>query len=206
MKPSQAFHLDQLRIVAARPALNFVNTVDPREGEPGVEYIPTYSALVQWAVRVGIITRSQSEHLKRAAQPDRSQEQQALRRALTLREALYRALSALSKHRQPHHRDLGVIQSAFHEAVGQAQLKQRGHRFQWQLREDLDLISSLIALDTVELLESGLADRLRRCPGSGDCGWLFVDTSKNATRRWCSMAGCGNRAKARRHSRKMRRS
>ena len=41
--------------------------------------------------------------------------------------------------------------------------------------------------------------RVRECPGAGDCGWLFYDTSKNGTRRWCSMEGCGSRVKMRRH-------
>ncbi|MFI6682347.1 CGNR zinc finger domain-containing protein [Streptomyces sp. NPDC050485] len=41
-------------------------------------------------------------------------------------------------------------------------------------------------------------DRIRRCAGQ-DCVLHFYDTSKNGTRRWCSMAGCGNRAKASRH-------
>ena len=50
----------------------------------------------------------------------------------------------------------------------------------------------------VALLESKILGRVKRCPGSGDCGWLFLDGSKNASRRWCSMEGCGNRAKVRR--------
>jgi predicted RNA-binding Zn ribbon-like protein len=39
---------------------------------------------------------------------------------------------------------------------------------------------------------------VRECSGD-TCGWLFVDTSRNHSRRWCDMEDCGNRAKARRH-------
>ncbi|MFI0355774.1 CGNR zinc finger domain-containing protein [Actinomadura sp. 9N407] len=50
----------------------------------------------------------------------------------------------------------------------------------------------------VELLRTASPDRLRRCAGH-DCVLWFLDTSRNGRRRWCSMTGCGNRAKARAH-------
>ena len=53
--------------------------------------------------------------------------------------------------------------------------------------------------EEAELLTSGRLDRIRECPGLDGCGWLFYDTSRNGSRRWCSMEGCGNRAKGRRH-------
>jgi predicted RNA-binding Zn ribbon-like protein len=56
----------------------------------------------------------------------------------------------------------------------------------------------LIAQSAVELLTEGELRRIKQCPGAGDCGWLFYDTSRNGTRRWCSMEGCGSRVKMRR--------
>ena len=41
-------------------------------------------------------------------------------------------------------------------------------------------------------------DRVKICPGD-DCGWMFLDESRNRRRTWCAMDMCGNRAKARRH-------
>jgi len=196
--------LNKLRIVSFRPSVNFVNTVDPREGEDPVDYTPTYSALALWAMRARVVTRMEGERLIRTAHASKRQAQAAFGRAITLREPLYRVFSALAAHRRPADSELYIIQHAFHEAIEHAQLYQHGQQFHWQVRHDLELISSRIALDVVDLLESGLANRLKRCPGSGDCGWIFMDTSKNGTRRWCSMAGCGNRVKARRHSRKVR--
>ncbi len=57
------------------------------------------------------------------------------------------------------------------------------------------------AADYLDLLRA--PDRIRRC-GHPDCVLYFFDTSKNGTRRWCSMAGCGNRAKAARHQARAR--
>jgi predicted RNA-binding Zn ribbon-like protein len=56
-----------------------------------------------------------------------------------------------------------------------------------------------VARSAVELLTEGDLRRVKECPGAGDCGWLFYDTSRNGARRWCSMEGCGSRAKMRRH-------
>ena len=54
-------------------------------------------------------------------------------------------------------------------------------------------------IELLDLLAQGPLERIRECPGQGTCGWLFLDLSKNASRRWCDMRVCGNRAKARRH-------
>jgi predicted RNA-binding Zn ribbon-like protein len=56
-----------------------------------------------------------------------------------------------------------------------------------------------VARSAVELHTDGDQRRVRECPGAGDCGWLFYDTSRNGSRRWCSMEGCGSRVKMRRH-------
>lgn len=58
-----------------------------------------------------------------------------------------------------------------------------------------------IARDAAELLVSGRAARVRCC-GDARCGWMFIDPARGRGRRWCSMADCGNRAKARRHYRR----
>ena len=63
----------------------------------------------------------------------------------------------------------------------------------------LDQVLWPVAQSAAELLVQGSLERIRECPGQGTCGWLFLDLSKNASRRWCDMRVCGNRAKARRH-------
>lgn len=58
---------------------------------------------------------------------------------------------------------------------------------------------AIIALSASAIVvERREAERVKMCPGN-DCGWLFIDETRNARRRWCSMDTCGNRAKAARH-------
>lgn len=62
-------------------------------------------------------------------------------------------------------------------------------------------LAAAMTVSALALLEPARAARVRVCP---NCRWLFLDRSRNATRLWCDMAVCGNRAKARRHYRRMR--
>jgi predicted RNA-binding Zn ribbon-like protein len=63
----------------------------------------------------------------------------------------------------------------------------------WTRAETPSLLSTL-ARAAAELLGGPLSDRIRQCAGDG-CALLFVDTSRSGHRKWCSMAGCGNKAK-----------
>ena len=67
----------------------------------------------------------------------------------------------------------------------------------------LDSMLWPVARSAADLLTSGELQAVRQCAGRA-CGWLFLDTSRNRTRRWCDMSVCGNRAKARRHHERLR--
>jgi predicted RNA-binding Zn ribbon-like protein len=197
--------ITQIRIVSERPTLNFVNTVDPREGNDRIDYLRTYEDLLAWAARTQVIGRKAALRLASMAGRQPEQAQRALQGALQLREAMYRIFSAMADHRQALAGDSALLRASFLQTLGHAAFESEQHSFRWRLREDLDLIRGIVSSDAIEVLESGeILARVKRCPGSGDCGWLFLDSSKNKTRRWCNMAGCGNRAKARRHLRRVR--
>ena len=194
--------LHALRLVTDRPSLNFANTVDPREGSGAVDYLQTYADLAAWAARAGVVSQATASRLVRRARARSAHSGRAFERARQLREAIYRIFCRLATHRPVFAADLALLRAGFYDALSAARLEQHGRSFRWRLGEHLEVIRWKIARDAVELLESGLLERLKRCAGSGDCGWVFIDTSKNSSRRWCSMAGCGNRAKARRHLRR----
>jgi predicted RNA-binding Zn ribbon-like protein len=191
-----------LRLVADRPSLNFANTIDPRQGSGAIDYLQTYTDLAVWGVRAGVVSQATASRLMNLARRNSAKAKEALKNARQLRESIYRVFSGLAVHRHASALDLALLSKAFHEALGRAQLEQHGRSFRWRLDNDLELISWKVARDAVGLLESGLLDRVKRCPGNKDCGWVFLDMSKNSIRRWCSMAGCGNRTKARRHRHK----
>jgi predicted RNA-binding Zn ribbon-like protein len=191
--------LRQLRLLAGRPALDFANTVDPRVGDSRIDYLRTYLDLLDWAARAGVVSSRTANQLKQTAGRNPTAAGRALVRARQLREAIYRIFSAISSDHEPTAADLRVIEDGYRDALRHARLERHARSFHWQFAEHLGLVRRAIARDAMLLLESNLLERVKLCPGSDDCGWLFLDASKNGSRRWCSMDGCGNRVKVRRH-------
>jgi predicted RNA-binding Zn ribbon-like protein len=119
--------------------------------------------------------------------------------AVELRECLYRMVTAIVRNRKAPEDDLRAFNGYLGEALSHLELQQatRAYRLGWpQGRPELDLVLWIIARSASELLTSRDLKDVREC-GVGTCRWLFVDRSKNHSRRWCNMKVCGNRIKAR---------
>jgi predicted RNA-binding Zn ribbon-like protein len=189
--------------VGGAASLDFVNTVDPRHAEDRDDCLRSYQELVRWAQAAGLLTAAESSDLKRRAEADPGAADAVHRRALDLREALYRLLTPkASSASHPSRGDgLALLNDEAHRASAMAELTPTdgGWSWQWKPTPDLDRMLWPIVRSATELLTSDRRDRVRECEGANGCGWLFVDTSKSGRRRWCDMRVCGNRAKARRH-------
>jgi len=189
---------ENLRLLADHHVLNFINTIDPREGPHQVDHLPDFDDLLAWAKRARVVNESDARKIGRDAARNPRIAAQAFSRALELRETLYLVFLRVVAGQSPPPDALAELMRAHRDALAHGAFVRSGKRFQWVLPVATELVRWRIAQDAIALLESAELTRVKRCPGSGDCGWLFLDTSKNATRRWCSMEGCGNRAKMRR--------
>jgi predicted RNA-binding Zn ribbon-like protein len=193
-------------LVAGALSLDFVNTVDPRH-EPGRrEYLDSYQSLAAWGRHAGVIGADAEASLRAAAAADPAEAGRVLRRAIALREALYEIFSRAAGGQEPAAKDLGVLQAELTGAMAHirlaASLGGAGRDWGWdweQAGSRPDRVLWPLAWSAAELLVQGPLDRIRECPGDATCGWLFLDVTRNASRRWCDMRACGNRAKARRH-------
>jgi predicted RNA-binding Zn ribbon-like protein len=192
-KPNFEFISDDL-------ALDFVNTVDNRDDpERRKELLNSYFDLLAWARAAAIVGEQEAEVLQRHATRSAMQARAALRRAKQLREALYRIFSAIAGQKQPAAVDVALLDSLDKQAMTHRRIGKGDGGYQWQWRTDgdeLDLILWNVAKAGAELLTSDLVYNVRAC-AADTCRWLFVDTSRNRTRRWCDMRICGNREKAR---------
>jgi predicted RNA-binding Zn ribbon-like protein len=195
-----------LRRLGGHAALDFANTVDPREGEARVEYLRSFDDLIDWAHAAGVLKGSAARLAAQEAAGDGRAAARALDRAIVLREAIYAVFAAVVTRRHVPAGAIDELEAAYRQAMAHARLAKKASAFHWQLHGGLDIVRWQMARDAVALLESDRLGRVKRCPGgSGDCGWLFLDRSKNASRRWCSMEGCGNCAKLRRFRRRQTR-
>ncbi len=184
-----------VKFVGGRLCLDFVNTVGERApgGAAIRDKIASYGDLLGWGLLAGILDgRAARSHPQDAAA--------VLERAIQLREALYRTLKRLLDGRRPAAADAGRLRTEIAIARANQQLAMHAGRFVWTFPESTetpDRILWPVSLSAAELLTSGDLANLRQCGGS-ECGWMFLDTSRNRRRKWCDMQDCGNRAKVRR--------
>ena len=183
------------RSVAHAPALDFCNTLAGWNGGAEREYLATYAHLVVWARDAGLVDDAAAAALRDEAAFEPRVAERQLRRARSLRAALYRACADPG--------DLAVWDMVGREARAAAVHAELHHGRppgrRWSISAEVGLARPVleVAREAGALLATTELGDVRQCPGSG-CGWLFVDRS--GRRRWCTMEVCGNRAKVRRHS------
>jgi len=183
--------------------LDFANTSSRRRvPERSVDHLGSYDDLVGFAEQSNILSPQQADELRAQVRQHSIKAQDTLRRAISYRENLYRAFSALAEGKPVVSDDLQQINDVAIESLNHRRLARAdGHyrwEWQWTSRNILDSILWPIAQSAAELLTSTELATVRMCEAP-DCAWLFLDQSRNRSRRWCDMKVCGNREKARRH-------
>jgi predicted RNA-binding Zn ribbon-like protein len=188
-----------LPVLGGALCLDFVNTIDPRLEPPQEDFLPTFEALIDWTAFIGAVDPAEAAALAVGAGRDPAQAAEVHTRAIELREALFELLRPPQRTGQ-RTAALTVVNEELRRALARGELTPAANRYRLRSRPttELDRIFWPITRSAAELLTSADIDRVRECDGRR-CGWLFLDTSKAGRRRWCSMAICGNRAKARRH-------
>ena len=187
--------------------LDFVNTVDHRHSaERFADHLRTYGDLLAFAIQSGVLSHADRAQLEKAAARNLAQARRVLRQAVELREAIYRIYARQAGGQQAERDDLRLLNQHAQAALRHMRLAAVNGGFIWQWQREPALEAPLwrIAKSAVDLLTSNAAHAVRECAAE-TCGWLFVDRSRNRARRWCDMRVCGNRAKARRHYRMVRR-
>jgi predicted RNA-binding Zn ribbon-like protein len=191
-----AFDLD-----AGSVCLDFANT-----RSASGEHLRTYADLVAFAQQSALVTPVDADWLHAQAAREPLVAQRVLNRALHLRQALRDLFSALADERDPAPEDISVLNGDLAASLPYARVEARAEGFVWTWSgRALDRVLWPISRSAADLLTSDAQRRLVRQCGASDCEWLFLDTSKNRSRQWCSMQSCGNREKARRHYQRVKR-
>ena len=196
----------KLNLAEQRLCLEFGNTADWHASEQPAEQLNSYADLASWAQQVGLLTAEQAHRLNETAARQPAEAAIVLERAIELREAIYRTFSAIAHGRPAHAADVTLLNAWLSESTGRLQLEQTAAGFAWRWGGNEAALERMlwpVARSAAELLVSEDLDQVKECADDRGCGWLFLDTSRNQSRRWCSMESCGNRAKVRRHRSKV---
>jgi predicted RNA-binding Zn ribbon-like protein len=189
-------------------SLDFANTVSGSRASQPKEHLKNYGDLISWARQAGIVSEERARTLSLLAEKKPEQAALVLGQARELREAIYRIWVATVRGSRPAPSNLTLVNRVLATALEHRRLLPVNNRLQlgWADEELLDSVLWPVVQATVELFTSPDAERVRICEAvlANECDWLFLDLSRNRSRRWCSMKDCGNRAKARRHYQRKR--
>jgi predicted RNA-binding Zn ribbon-like protein len=193
-------------LVAGHPALDLVNTVayraDPRRVD---DLLRSYDDLLNWALRARQLSAAEAVALRGTASVEPGDASSALERARAMRELIYRLVIAARRGDPGRAQDLNELNRLLAHVLSRTTIGRRGATLEWGWRRDVDLDRPLwpVVRAFAEWLVGGGAREARQC-AAPECGWLFLDASRNHSRRWCRMSDCGNRAKARRRYQRRR--
>jgi len=183
--------------------LDYCNTVDWHSSPESKDRLHGYPDLLDWGAAAGSISAEERLALLEAAEARPLEAAEAFREGIALRETLFRLFTAAAHEADPAAEDVEVLNGWWARTQRKLELRYETNEYRWTWRTD-DVAGDLfrpmypVVREAVELLLSPKRRNVRRCEGPPGCGWLFLDHTKNRSRRWCSMRDCGNRAKMRR--------
>jgi predicted RNA-binding Zn ribbon-like protein len=185
--------------------LDFANTMSWRRSASPIERLASYADLASWARQVGLISESEEASLCADATSDPRRSRRIMGRARSLRGAIFDTFAALSEGRIPME-EIGSLEPSIQQAVVHSELARDVSSYRWEplaVGDRMQRVLYAIACSAGDLLTSTDISRIGQCSGP-DCRWLWVDRTRNKSRRWCDMKVCGNRVKAQRHYQRAR--
>ena len=185
-------------IIGGNSALDLVNTVSGWGYDPE-DWVPEVASFLVWARLSGVLDEGERKQAARLAESSPAAAERALASVKELRFALWGLVTSLQQRKSAKASELSVINEWMRRLALSEQVALKCGRIEFVPNRDisaLELIGLRVTAAAMALLKNPPAGQIKTCPGE-NCGWKFLDRSKNRSRRWCDMAVCGNVAKAR---------
>lgn len=190
--------------IGGQLCLDFCNTGGDRVDDFVNDNLKTYRGLVSWASQADLLDNEETHTLAALGDQYPDEANAIYERAVTLREALYRTFSAVAGERPVADGDLAILNRELGNGLGHLRLEQSSNGFDWAWAsqpDDMDRMLWPVTKSAADLLLAPVREKLHECEND-NCSWLFLDESRNHSRRWCTMEDCGNQVKARSYRRR----
>jgi predicted RNA-binding Zn ribbon-like protein len=194
--------LPRFLYVGGDPALDLINTVDWTSRGLEHERLESFEQLTRWAEGAGVIDAAAGRRLRRVGEARPRLAAAALALAREARGTLQELFGAVARGDSAAP-ELARFNRLLHEGLGGLEVAQTtgtegSYRWRWRGEEsDPRALVWRVLWAAASLLRSNEVEKVRVCD-SEDCGWMFVDRSRNGFRRWCQMRTCGTMEKTRR--------
>ena len=187
-----------IKLLGGRLCLDFVNTVHCYGCDDIGEYLINYQDLIDWSRHVGTMTSEEAKRLTAKSAENPTEAKRIHLRAIELREIIYSIFCSLLDATPQTEKDLTAFNNYLSDMLALSKIVKTAEGFDWDMtanKASLDWILNPVIRSAADLLISEEWRRIKKC-ADPTCGWLFLDVSRNHSRRWCDMRDCGNRAKA----------
>jgi predicted RNA-binding Zn ribbon-like protein len=194
-----------IQLVGGELAFDFTNTASGRGSSKHRDHLLCADDVIAWAKRARVLRAAGAKNVE-ASIASADVATKLHHRALELREAIFAIGQSIAGGHRPSQERVDQLVHIYSACIECGQLIRRGAGFAWSwnpAHAPIEAILGPIALSALRLLIESDCSRIKQCRGD-HCGWLFVDTTKNKSRRWCEMRICGNRAKQKRHQHRRR--
>jgi len=201
METSPCRVVADVHFMGGNPALDFVDTIGGLlvdQPKPEDEFLRSYEDLVVFGRKTETLSERSARRLRRLARERPGEAEAVLAEARRKRELLDAAFRPLAEGSKPSAPVLDELRDFAAEAVAHGELvaSEDGFAWSWERCGGLDTPLWPIAHAALGLMVDGPLERVKTC---GRCRWLFLDTTKNHSRRWCSTEGCGTDVKKERY-------
>lgn len=190
--------ISDIRRVGGRPSLDFVNTIHERHVQPLEDYLCSEQRYIEWSLTASALDPAEARRLGEIKVFPAN----LMSEVRHLRHALYEIFKARAHRYEADAATVNVLDRWVQRAWRTSQVVSDGLEIQLAWRTDaVDLWLPLkrIALDALDVVRDTPRKRIKECASTTGCGWLFIDDTKNNSRRWCSMDTCGTPEKMRRY-------
>jgi predicted RNA-binding Zn ribbon-like protein len=187
-------------IVGGSAALDLVNTISGWNHDPE-DWVPDIAGFLAWARMCGVLNQEEQNAAARHAKSSSPAAERVLASVKELRFGLRGLIDALEHRRAARPSDISVVDDWRRRLAVSEQVVARRDKIEFTINRDisaLELPGLRVTAAALSLLKDFPVARIKTC-AAPDCGWKFMDQSKNRSRRWCDMAVCGNLAKARQY-------
>jgi predicted RNA-binding Zn ribbon-like protein len=192
---------NRFSFIAGALCLDFVNTVSSHASERPKEKLCGFADLVLWNEEAELIDKGEALEFLAYSEGNSNSTTKILQEARGLRQALFHIFQALDRRKTPAAGDLAALNETLRAFPIRLELRSEGRDFcceRKSAKTNNDRLLAPIAWSAADLLASDRVQHVRQC-ADAECGWFFVDTTKNHSRRWCAMSDCGSHAKAKRY-------
>ena len=193
-----------LPLIGNELALDLANTASGRGSPTYLDHLQRAEHVVAWARNARALSPSDGERLQASLAANPKLAQRLVKRTLELREVVYAIGESIAAKRGADAAAVEQLKRVHAECLARAKLVPHEASFVWAWDPadgPVEAILGPVTLSALTLLTQADLSRIKQCRGDR-CGWLFFDTTKNKSRRWCEMEVCGNRAKQRRFHRR----